>query len=99
MITATEDKLFIQNEGYPDPDQPFTLTSRKSRDLFDQIRDPDNRIIVSTLYMFNSWDGGYRTYRTYVYERKTNHIKFMEKYTTVSAAVNGHNRHCQALGF
>lgn len=99
----TEDfkvNLFLENDGWPDSVQPFTLTSRKSRNLFDQIRDPDNRVILNTVAVINRrYRQGNRIYRSYVYERKHNHIKFLDEYTTVSAAIAGHNRHCQALEF
>ena len=91
-------KAILENDGLPDSDQPFTLTSRKPRDLFDQIRDPDNRAILKTLAVINRvWWRGNRIYRSYVYESKHNHIKFLDEYTTVSAAIAGHDRHCQAL--
>jgi hypothetical protein len=97
IINSYAQTLYITADGCPNTDQPFTLTSRKPRDLFDVLRDPDGDAILNTVYMFNSWHGD-STYRTYLYQRRyIRSITFIEKYTTVSAAIAGHLRHRQGL--
>ena len=100
IIAEWGDNLYITADGYPNTLQPFTLTSRKLRDLFDQIRDPWGDAVLNTVLIYNSRHRD-NTYRTYLYQRqrRDRSVTFIEKYTTVSAAIAGHLRHCQALGF
>ena len=89
--------LYIDADGCPNTDQPFTLTSRRSRDLFDILRDPWGDAVLNTVLIYNSWHND-NTYRTYLYQRQYyRSITFIEKYTTVSAAIAGHLRHRQGL--
>jgi hypothetical protein len=96
-IASYAPTLYIDADGCPNTNQPFTLTSRRPRDLFDILRDPDSDAVLNTVYMFNRWDGT-STYRTYLYQRGyIRSITFIQKYTTVSAAIAGHLRHRQRL--
>ena len=87
-----EGKLHIQNDGFPSTAQPFSLVSRRSRDLFDILRDPLGDAVLTTVLMYARWHGT-SSYRTYLRQRRDNSITFIEKYATVSAATAGHLRH------
>jgi hypothetical protein len=78
-----------------DTGERFSLISRPSRDLFDVLRDPDGVAELITVNMFEP--RGWRRYRTYLYERRSHSGAIIESYATVSAAIAGHSRNCQAL--
>ena len=78
--------------------------SRRSRDLFDQIRDPDGVAVLNTLALVDPRHRrADRTYRTYLCERLGNSysvdrsITSIESYTTIDLARAGHLRHRQRL--
>ena len=76
MVTVTEQPV------------PFAILSRRPRDLFDILRDPDGGVELHTMPLLDS--RGWRCYRTYLYERR-NHIRtIIQSYSTVSAAITGH---------
>ena len=78
-----------------DTGERFSLISRPSRDLFDVLRDPDGVAELITVNMFEP--RGWRRYRTYLYERRNHPGAIIESYATLSAAIAGHSRNCQAL--
>jgi hypothetical protein len=95
-FNSWEGNLHIIADGYPNTDQPFSLVSRQSRDLFDILRDPAGDAVLYTALIYDSWRDT-STYRTYLNQRRNNSIVFIEKYVTVSAAIAGHHRHRLSL--